>query len=98
MNDDQSFTGTCPTCGQRYCGAEIERLRRAVQELSEKERMERIAAFCDEMKSYGSFEPVTAEMLAQAIHHIVKVSDETAMNMADILADSLGQLYRQRKR
>jgi hypothetical protein len=25
--EDQSFSGTCPTCGQKYCGAEIERLR-----------------------------------------------------------------------
>ena len=24
--DDQTFTGKCPTCGQPYCAAEIERL------------------------------------------------------------------------
>lgn len=26
MMDNQSFTGTCPTCGQQYLGAEVERL------------------------------------------------------------------------
>ncbi len=27
MADNQSFSGTCPTCGQRYYADEIERLR-----------------------------------------------------------------------
>lgn len=28
--EDQSFSGTCPTCGQRYLEAENERLRAAL--------------------------------------------------------------------
>jgi hypothetical protein len=32
-HDNESFTGTCPTCGQRYCGAEIERLRAALEKI-----------------------------------------------------------------
>lgn len=44
-DDDQSFNGTCPTCGQRYCGAEIERLRQAILHV--------VAAFeKDEMQGY----------------------------------------------
>ena len=28
---DNEFSGTCPTCGQRYCGRKIERLLAALE-------------------------------------------------------------------
>jgi hypothetical protein len=45
----------------------------------------------------AAFEPVTAEELAKAVPHIVNVSVDTALNMANVLMDNLGPLYRQRK-
>jgi hypothetical protein len=33
--DPQSFVGTCPMCGQRYCADEIEALRAALKEIAD---------------------------------------------------------------
>jgi hypothetical protein len=32
-HEDSEFRGTCPTCGQQYCGREIERLRAALSDI-----------------------------------------------------------------